>query len=425
LWQSTLFAAAAGLLTLPLRQNQARVRHALWLTASLKFLVPFSWLIVIGNWLAFLRGTSSDGAHAPFLLRQFVQIVAQSVGGGDFWPVALAMVWIAGTVTVLCVWCLRWRKAALAMKNSSQLQNGHEVEALREVASASEIRICLAKSSLEPGIFGIFHPVLLWPEGLSDRLSAAQLRSVIAHEVCHIRRRDNLAAVLQMLVEALFWFYPLVWWIGARLIEERERSCDEEVLKLGSEPQVYAESILKVCEFCVEAPLACISGVTGADLKKRMVHIMTDRVAKKLGLSKKLMLSAAGFLALATPVVFGMFNATPSLAEGQEQNASEAQGTELVHVRKDIMQGLIIPESKVSPKYPDEAKKARIQGTVVLDATISKKGDVENLQITSGHPILVPAAIDAVKQWKYKPFLLNGKPVEVQTQIEVKFTLAD
>ena len=70
---------------------------------------------------------------------------------------------------------------------------------------------------------------------------------------------------------------------GARLVDERERACDEEVLEFGSERQIYAESILKVCEFCVGSPLPCVSGVTGADLKKRMVHIMSEQVVAQTG----------------------------------------------------------------------------------------------------------------------------------------------
>ena len=79
---------------------------------------------------------------------------------------------------------------------------------------------------------------------------------------------------------------------------------------------------------------------------------------------------------------------------------------------------------KVPPQYPETAKKAHIQGKVILRAVISKDGDVENLQIISGHPQLVPSAIDAVKQWKYRPYLQQGKPVEVETEIDVNFTLA-
>ena len=106
-----------------------------------------------------------------------------------------------------------------------------------------------SRSSMEPGVFGIIRPVLLWPEGIARHMDDAHLESVLAHEVCHVQRRDNLTSAIHMLVEAIFWFHPLVWWMGARLEEERERACDEEVLQLGNPPQVYAESILKTCEF--------------------------------------------------------------------------------------------------------------------------------------------------------------------------------
>ena len=78
---------------------------------------------------------------------------------------------------------------------------------------------------------------------------------------------------------------------------------------------------------------------------------------------------------------------------------------------------------KVPPQYPEAAKKAKIEGQVILRAIISKDGDVENLKIASGHPQLAPSAIDAVKQWKYRPYLQQGKPVEVETEINVNFTL--
>ena len=93
-----------------------------------------------------------------------------------------------------------------------------------------------------------------------------------------------------------------------------------------------------------------------------------------------------------------------------------------VRVSSGVSQGLII--RRVQPTYPPLARQARIQGTVVLQAQISKEGNIENLQLISGHPMLAPAAIEAVKQWKYKPYLLNGEPVEVETQVQVNFTLA-
>jgi protein TonB len=93
-----------------------------------------------------------------------------------------------------------------------------------------------------------------------------------------------------------------------------------------------------------------------------------------------------------------------------------------VRVSSGVVSGLLL--RRVNPVYPPLARQARIQGQVVLQAQISKTGDIENLQLISGHPMLAPAAIEAVKQWKYKPYLLNGEPVEVDTQVQVNFTLA-
>ena len=93
-----------------------------------------------------------------------------------------------------------------------------------------------------------------------------------------------------------------------------------------------------------------------------------------------------------------------------------------VRVSQGVSQGLLV--KRVQPNYPPLARQARIQGTVVLQAEISKTGDIQNLRLISGHPMLAPAAIEAVKQWKYKPYLLNGEPVEVETQVQVNFTLS-
>jgi protein TonB len=93
-----------------------------------------------------------------------------------------------------------------------------------------------------------------------------------------------------------------------------------------------------------------------------------------------------------------------------------------VRVSQGVSAGLLV--RKVNPNYPPLARQARIQGQVILRAVISKDGSIENLTLVSGHPMLAPAAIDAVKQWKYKPYLLNGEPVEVDTEVLVNFTLS-
>jgi len=93
-----------------------------------------------------------------------------------------------------------------------------------------------------------------------------------------------------------------------------------------------------------------------------------------------------------------------------------------VRVSQGVSAGLLV--RRVQPNYPPLARQARIQGQVVLRAVISKDGSIEGLTLVSGHPMLAPAAIEAVKQWKYRPYLLNGEPVEVDTEVLVNFTLS-
>jgi uncharacterized protein (TIGR03435 family) len=339
LWQSTLFAAGAGLLTLIVQKQHARVRYALWLAASLKFLVPFSLLVGLGSHLAWSRAVVSETpvyvaieqisqpfqqAAAPVISAAAPAMAVQSLL--HLLPAFLLAGWFCGVAAVLIRWYVRWRRVAADLRESTPLRAGRELEALRRQERIAGLRapidLVSSPSSLEPGIFGIARPVLLWPKGISEHLEPAHVEAIIAHELRHVRRRDNLAAAIHMVVEALFWFHPLVWWLGTRLVEERERACDEEVVELGSERQVYAESILKVCEFCVGSPLACVSGVTGSDLKKRMVYIMTERMARKLDFGRKLLLTAAALLAFALPVGLGIATATQGHAQAQADDSA-------------------------------------------------------------------------------------------------------
>jgi protein TonB len=114
-------------------------------------------------------------------------------------------------------------------------------------------------------------------------------------------------------------------------------------------------------------------------------------------------------------VIGGIINSTPMAVP-------KIATPQRVRVSQGVTQGLLL--RKVQPNYPPLARQARIQGSVLLQAEISKDGSIENLHLISGHPMLAPAAIEAVKQWKYRPYILNGEPVEVDTQITVIFSLS-
>ncbi len=117
-------------------------------------------------------------------------------------------------------------------------------------------------------------------------------------------------------------------------------------------------------------------------------------------------------------VIGGIVNATSNLAVPKFAPVQPQR----VRISQGVTKGLLI--RRVEPTYPPLARSARVQGEVVLTAIISVTGEIENLQLISGHPMLVPAALTAVKQWRYKPYLLNGQPTEVETTITVIFTLS-
>jgi bla regulator protein blaR1 len=307
LWQSTVFAAFAALLSLALRKNRARVRHWVWLAASYKFLVPLSLLMALGAhipWRTAPQISRSDLSIVMDEVSQPFTILAEPTRLPDVPPAAASPlpavlwgIWACGFLGIATAWWVRWRRFRAAISHGGSVDLG------------LPLPVVCASTLIEPGVFGVFRPVLLLPEGIFERLTPAQLEAVIAHELCHVRHRDNLLAAIHMFVETVFWFHPLVWWIGKRMVEERERACDEEVLRLGSEPRVYAEGILNICKLYAESPLACVSGVTGADLKTRIEAILKHRAALRLDFARKAVLAIGAAAALALPVAVGIMHA--------------------------------------------------------------------------------------------------------------------
>ena len=138
----------------------------------------------------------------------------------------------------------------------------------------------------------------------------------------HLARRDNLTAAVHMLVEALFWFYPPVWLIGAQLIAERERACDERVLAQGHDPEIYSSGILKVCKFCIRSPLACAPGASGANLFKPGAGDHVGRLVRKLRAGQRLLLASAVTMALGLPLAGGFLNMNAPLAAVVRQHVA-------------------------------------------------------------------------------------------------------
>jgi bla regulator protein blaR1 len=336
LWQSTLCIGIAWLLAFALRNHRASVRYWIWLAASVKFLIPFSALITLGTHL----GWKTAPAATPSRFIVVMDVIDRSIllpaapvmpaipqpAPSNLLPAVLLLVWLCGLSVGLFIWMRSWWKLRASLRAATPLP------------LPLSIPVMSSEARLEPGIFGIWKPVLLLPSGIATRLTAPQLHAVLAHELCHVKRRDNLTGSIHLFVETIFWFHPLVWWLRARLVAEREAACDEAVLRAIADPHDYAEGILNVCKLYLESPLLCASGVTGADLKKRIAAILNPRTIRRLGWGRKLLLAATAAAVLAVPIGIGILHAP--LAVAQTQAASHLEfDVASVKVNHGIRQG--------------------------------------------------------------------------------------
>jgi beta-lactamase regulating signal transducer with metallopeptidase domain/protein involved in polysaccharide export with SLBB domain len=323
LWQTTVCVVFGWALTMVLWKNSAAVRHWIWFFASLKFLVPFSLLVSIGDGLqpvvpapipeaplaAFVRASSTI-ASLPDM-----ELLA-TPDSSNALPTVLVVPWFLGAVLVAGSWLKSWHHAAKL------------VRAAMPVRSSLPLQVRISPDGPSPSLVGILRPVLLLPAGIREKLSPNQLRALLVHELAHLRRRDNLLAVFHMTVEILFWFHPVVWWIGRRLSAERERACDEAVLRKLQKPRVYAEGILAVCRMYKEETLANLSGITHSNLPKRIEGIVSPQNVARMGLAKRGLLAIAAMSVIGLPVLLGLVRVQPMAAQSIAPLLAPAQAVQ-------------------------------------------------------------------------------------------------
>ncbi len=341
-WQSTLFGLAAAFLAWTLRENPARIRFRIWMIASIKFLIPFAAFAELGSRLpvpasialpaqiAMPRVIETAVVPAVAMARPYSQPGIHEPGYGAAWAAGIAAVWMAGSILVIANWWRQWRR----------IHKAYRVSRLACTRRGMQIRVSAAAS--EPGAFGVWQPVLLIPEGMQESMTEEQFEAIVEHEYCHVQRRDNFFALAHLVVEAAFWFHPFVHWAGRRLLIERERACDEDVLRRGFASEIYAESILSVSRFCLRPPVAGMAGASGVTLKERIRGIMNSQSICELTLARKAAVAAAGIAAVLLPVLSGAAN--PALF-AQTQRALDAS----------------FEAATVKPNRTGDARSARIQ----------------------------------------------------------------
>ena len=421
LWQSTFCAGLAALLAIALRHSPAQIRHAVWVWASVKFLLPFSILIAAGQAVSELTQSTAPAALSTVAGWSHVFLTVGGVSDLVMSGVLAAVVvggWAAGTVLLAASRCRHWRRAMRLARTSPRLDQGREADLLEQVLARTGFRrridLRLGGASLEPAVFGIRRPILLWPSGLSDRLTDDEIEAVLLHEVRHVQRRDNVTALLHIAVETLFWFHPVVWIIGARLTAERERACDEEVVRMGIDRHRYASGIVKVCRFCLRAPARAV-GAGGSHFARRVDRILGAPLPRHSSRAARLLLAMAFALVVALPVGAGALREGPAEGAASQEPARPGDG---------VTMPVVVHE--VKPKYTAAAMQAGIQGRVVLQAVVLETGAVGDVKVVQSLDTvygLDDEAVKAMKGWRFEPGTRGGKPVAVSVEVEMTFTL--
>jgi beta-lactamase regulating signal transducer with metallopeptidase domain len=240
---------------------------------------------------------TASAIFSPSILSTSVQNATASAAGTLLQLQSIVVaIWAVGVAIACLRWFVQWRSIRSTLAFAPRVDIDLPVPAF---ATSDE---------MTPGVFGIFRPVVILPRAVLQQLGSDQLQTVLAHELCHVRRRDNLTAAIHNFIEAIFWFHPLVWWIGANLLREREVACDESVVEAGHEQRVYAESILSVCRLGVAAKFASVAASTGGDLTQRVSSIMSERRAQPIGHGRFVLLLSAVALACYVPIGAGIIN---------------------------------------------------------------------------------------------------------------------
>jgi beta-lactamase regulating signal transducer with metallopeptidase domain len=265
-------------------------------------------------------------------------------------------VWTAGALTTL-VRRFRQARTAIALRRcSGAIERGREHDALRRILDRlprpRRIELRRSASTLEPAVVGVLRPAIVWPDGLSDRLNDGELESILAHEVCHVVRRDNLAGYIHVAVEMIFWFHPLVWWLGARLLHERERACDEEVLRMGAHTESYAEGILKVCGYCLRAPAAFAAGVCGSALSQRIERIMRQPRGASRAPATRWVIAALAVLIAAPSFAIGVVTATATQERGTVYKPGDGVKHPSARSSRSTRRRRCAPGSRASSEWP-------------------------------------------------------------------------
>ncbi|MES2222951.1 MAG: M56 family metallopeptidase [Acidobacteriota bacterium] len=278
-------------------------------------------------------------------------------------------------------------------------------------------RVVLCESAAVAGPAMVGSETVVLPAGFVAKVEEGDLEAALAHELAHVRRRDYLKNVGYAVLMLPVSYHPCAWLIKKAVGESREAVCDAMAAAVLESRRMYARSLLRLA---MVIPATMRGGATAAvgifegNTLERRVSLMMERNNRLKGAARVAAMVAV--MLMSGAAIVGAVGTHVTV-----RAASTTEGKGPIQVPAHVMASRIV--TQVQPKYPPEAKEKRIQGTEVLNVKIGKDGTVEDLKVVSGPKVLRQSALVAVRQWTYKPYLVEGNAVDVDTTINVVYTL--
>ena len=429
-WQAPLLLAAGWLAARLTRALSAEAEHRVSVSVLLlQCLLPAVCCLPAAWFEAFARlwHDGRGAADGSVTVQLGAGVLSAPRQLSPAWLTAIAIAY--GALSAFFAVRLLWRCAQVAnLRRSSQpvALDAQQQQAWSACASRFQADgVALRSSSriFAPITIGARRPSILLPEHLLGALQMQELRTVVAHELAHIQRSDFLKNFAYHLLSVPVAYHPAVWIAHERVTESREIVCDRIAAGMGG-PMAYGRSLLKLASLLLNGSsprLPQAIGIFDSNTLERRIMQLKQKPLPSSSIRRALSGAAAVAVLIAvcaSSMALGARVEAAGIRSDESSSASSARKA----VPAGEMAGMLV--NKVTPKYPQEAKKARIQGVVVLDAVINKSGAIENLVVKSGPKELQQSALDAVRQWTYRPYLIKGQPVEVSTTINVTYSLA-
>jgi TonB family protein len=434
IWIVPLIFCASWVAARAMRRVSTAAEHSVWVAAlALEVVLPGLHITPTGLWgrlLAAARPVMEWWAglwgHRP--VQGDVQIIvlpaAAHVNSGlGLTRVGMTIV-AAVYVCVVLYFALRllwglW-KTSRVVREAEPIEDGAVAERWVRHTCAAGVegaRLLLSAEMNGPATVGIRRPALLVPVGFFEEMEAQEIDALMAHECAHMRRWDFAKNMLYSVLVLPASYHPAMWATWSRMSSSREMVCDELAAAMIEGRERYARALLRLAAWMIDrTPAKTIHAIGIFDANSLEGRIM--QLTKKSKSAGRAVRAAM----VAVCVTIGVATCASAMALRMEVNAEKsAAPSSAVKVPSGVIAAMAI--SQKHPVYPQEAKDKHIQGAVVLKAIIGKEGAVQNLQLVSGPEELRASTLDAVKNWQYKPYLLNGEPTEVETTITVTYSL--